>query len=568
MKRGLFSIAVMLILALLFACGPATPGSTLSDQEVTSEPVNENLELSYLHPNRVETSLPIYGGTLTTAINTPSSLDGHQKVSYGPCATLPVFNQLVMFDLAYKDTVPETIIGDLAESWQANSDGTEITFYLHKGVKWHDGVPFTADDVVYSLDKMTDINRSAIADFFPAYESAEKVDDNTVKVHLKYASAGFMISLAQGYCVIQAEHLAGTDDQSAAFMIGTGPFILEEYLVRIHLTYKRNPDYFKKDKYGNQLPYLDHLVLADTGMQGDTVFISRQLDVRSQIVSASTVEAYDTISSGAPEALFEPKYPDSGAVFFVNLAHEPLNDIRIRRAIGLVIDEQNIIVGYSGNPRFGMPGLGLLPAGFGIPQDEVTEIMGWGKPYSERVTEARKLMAEAGYPNGFKLKILSSQGTAISGFIGASLILADALRNQLNIEAEVNAVASAELQTRLAEGNYDLYTTTLRVGPDPIVLKTYFGTGGYANFSNYANPELDRLFDEMDRILDPEKRKDTVWEIERVLLNDLPALPTGCFPIRYMAYYPHVKNLRYNNMTYSMANRFEEVWIDESFRVK
>jgi len=565
MNKISFPIALIMVLALLIACEPESYQSTQPPQSSAQEPSGE---LSYLHPNRVETSLPIYGGTLTSAINTPSSFDGHRKVSYGPCATLPVFNQLVMFDLAYKDTVPETIVGDLAESWQTSPDGTEITFNLHKGVKWHDGVPFTADDVVYSLDKMNDINRSAIADFFPAYESTEKVDDNTVKVHLKYASAGFMISLAQGYCVIEAKHLSATDDQSADFMVGTGPFILEEYLVRIHLKYKRNPDYFKKDKYGNQLPYLDHLVLADTGMAGDDVFVARRLDVRSQIVSASTVEAYDKISLGAPEALFEPKYPDSGCVFFVNLAHKPLDDIRIRRAMSLVIDEQNIIVGYSGHPRFGMPGLGLLPAGFGIPQDEITEIMGWDKAYHERVAEAKKLMAEAGFPNGFKLHILSSQGTAISGFVGASLVLADALRNQLNIEAEVNAVASAELQTRLAEGNYDLYTTTLRVGPDPIVLKTYFGTGGYSNFSNYANPELDQSFDEMDRIIDPEKHKNAVWDIERVLLKDLPALPTGCFPIRYMAYYPHVRNLRYNNMTYSMANRFEEVWIDESLRVK
>lgn len=562
MKRALLVFTAIMVLALVFGCSP-TPL-----QDKTSEPNADILEDTYLHPNRVETSLPLYGGTLTTAINTPSSFDCHQKVSYGPCSTLPVFSQLIMFDLAYQDTVPETIVGDLAESWQTNPNGTEITFNLHKNVKWHDGMPLTADDVVYSLDKMTDVNRSAISDFFPAYDSSEKIDDSTVKVHLKYASAGFMISLAQGYCVIQAKHLAGTDDQSAEFMIGTGPFILEEYLIRIHLKYKRNPEYFKKDQYGNQLPYLDHLILADTGMEGDAVFVARQLDVRSPIVSASTVDAYNTISSGAPEALFEKKYPDSGSVFFVNLSHKPLDDIRIRRAMGLVIDERNLIVGYSGDPKFGMTGLGLLPKGFGVSQDEVSVIMGWDKPYSERVAEARKLMVEAGYPNGFDLKILSSKGTSISGFVGASLILADALKNQLNIQTEVNAVAAAELQTRLAEGNYDLYTTTLRVGPDPIVLKTYFGTGGYSNFSNYSNPELDKLFDEMDRILDPEKRNEAVWEIERTLLNDLPALPTGCFPIRYMAYYPHVKNLRFNNMTYSMANRFEEVWIDESLRVK
>jgi len=512
--------------------------------------------------------MPIYGGTLTTAINTPRNLDGHQKASYGPCATLPVFNQLVLFDLAYRDTVSETIVSDLAESWEWNQDGTEITFKLHQAIKWHDGMPLTAEDVVYSLDKMTDPTRSAIADYFPAYDSAEKIDDHIVKVHLKYPSGGFMLALAGPYSQIQAKHLAGIDPKSGDLLVGTGPFILTDYLVRVHIKYKRNPDYFKKDKYGNQLPYLDNLVLADTGMQGDDVFIARRLDVRSPIVSASSLAAYDKISTGAPEALFEPKYPDSGAAIFLNLSHTPFDDIRVRRAVGLVLEEENIIVGYSHHLRFGMPGRGLLPASFGLPKEEVAKLMGWDKPYAERVAEARKLLAEAGYPTDFKLNLLSSRGTGASGFIGANLVLADMLRNQLNIEAEVNGLAGATMFKRLDENNYDLFTTTLRVGSDPFVLQTYFGTGGYANYSNYSNPELDRLLSSLDRIVDPEKRKDTVWEIERILLTDLPALPTGCFPTRYMAYYPHVKNLRFTNMTYSNINRFEDVWIDESLRLK
>jgi peptide/nickel transport system substrate-binding protein len=247
MRKLSFFIAVVIVLTLLLACNPE---SQIPDQKppsgLPSDPAAsvETPSGTYLTPNPVEESMPIYGGTLIRGYWIPRSFDAHQKVAYGPSATLPVFNQLVMFDLTYKETVPETIIGDLAESWETSEDGMTITFKLRQGVKWHDGVPCTANDVIYSLEKMNDVYRSAISDWFPAYESTEKIDDYTVKVHLKYPSAGFLMALAQGESQIQALHLAGTDEQSIDFMVGTGPFIATEYKTQVHLKFKRNPATF------------------------------------------------------------------------------------------------------------------------------------------------------------------------------------------------------------------------------------------------------------------------------------------------------------------------------------
>ncbi|RJQ37330.1 MAG: hypothetical protein C4555_06695, partial [Dehalococcoidia bacterium] len=209
--------------------------------------------------------MPVYGGILKHGLHHARLFDAHQLVGYGATSTLPTFNQLVIFNMDYKDTVPENIIGDLAESWETSDDGLTITFNLHQGVKWHDGMPFTADDVIYSFEKMTDVKRSAISDWFPAYQSAEKINDYTLKVNLKYASAGFMIALAQGESQIQARHLEGVDPTSGDFMVGTGPFILEEYMPRVLLKWKRNPDYFKYDQYGNRLPYLDGIEFYQVG---------------------------------------------------------------------------------------------------------------------------------------------------------------------------------------------------------------------------------------------------------------------------------------------------------------
>lgn len=568
MKSGLVWVAMVMVLALLLACGPTSPETTPAPQtpetEIPSEPAVS--PRAHLTPTPVETSMPIYGGTLVYGHWTPRSFDAHQLVGYGPTGTLPTFNQLVMFDCTYKETVPENIIGDLAESWELNQDGTEITFKLQQGVKWHDGVPFTADDVIYSLDKMTDVNRSAISDWFPAYQSSEKIDDLTVKVHLKYASAGFMISLAQGESQIQAKHLAGTNDQSEEFMVGTGPFILTEYLVQVHIKWRRNPDYFKKDQYGNQLPYLDGLIFYHAaGSATDEMLIGRRLDFRNPTTGSASVDNFENLKSGAPELLWQKRDKDWCSVMLLNIKHKPLDDIRVRRALGLLIEESDLIVGYCGDATFGITDIGLLQRSFGLPAEEVRKLMGWEISYNERVAEAQRLMAEAGYPDGFELNIMCTG--SVSQHAGVSLVFADALRKYLKIDSTVNAGISAiEIEKRLDADNYDIYTTSLNVGPDPAHLQIYFKTGGYANESNYSNLELDSLLDGLDRITDPMQRREDVWQIERVLLTDLPALPTGCFIANFMPYYPHVKNLRFTNMSYSNVNRLEDVWIDPTLK--
>jgi peptide/nickel transport system substrate-binding protein len=572
LKTPTIFIALAVILTLLAACGNQLPSNESPKPPETTRPSDdaapvETLSGTYLTPNPVEMSLPIYGGTLAHAINGLRSLDAHQLVGYGPTATLPVFNQLVMFDISYKETVPETIIGDLAERWETSPDGMEITFKLHRGVKWHDGVPFTADDVIYRLEKMTNVNYSAISDWFPAYQNTDKIDEYTVKVHLKYPSAGFLLALAQGESQIQSLHLSGTDPQSTAFAVGTGPFMLMEYLPQVHLKYKRNPDYWKNDKYGNQLPYMDNMtlyILSNVAIHES--IIGRRLDLKGTVTGCATLDTYNYLKNGAPELLWQRRDRYNGYPIFINTRHKPLDDIRVRRAMVLVLKEDDLIIGFGGDVMFGLTDVGILHPAFGLPKEEVLKLTGWDKPFEERVIEAQQLMAEAGYPNGFKLSMVTT-GTSNQA-AGATLVFADALRKYLMIDVEVNTgMGTIDLFKRVEEDTYDTFTWDLTI-MDPVQLANYFATGGYANWAKYTNPELDKMLTELDYIIDPDKRRETIWAIDRILLTDLPALPTGCFPPNFMPYYPHVKNLRWNYISYSNINRLEDVWIDESLRVK
>jgi peptide/nickel transport system substrate-binding protein len=247
--------------------------------------------------------------------------------------------------------------------------------------------------------------------------------------------------------------------------------------------------------------------------------------------------------------------------------NEPFNDIRVRRAIGLLINESDLILGYAGDVMWGIPDTGILTPAWGLPKDELKELMGWDMTWDERVAEAQRLMTEAGlYPRGFKLNALSAEaaGTRTS----STLVLADTLRKYLNIDTSVAAgLGTVEIEKRIAANNYDTYTRTLDI-MDPIQLTNFFGTGDFANYAKYSNPDLDEKLAALDHILDPEQRKEAIWEIERILLTDLPALPTGLFVPNYMPYYPWVKNVRWNNISYSNINRCEDIWLDESLKPK
>jgi len=274
------------------------------------------------------------------------------------------------------------------------------------------------------------------------------------------------------------------------------------------------------------------------------------------------------LKEGAPEALWQERIPDWGCVIQLNTERKPLDDIRVRRAIGLLIDQDSLAVGYSGDPMFGIPGTGIFTENFGLPKEEIIKLMGWDKPMSERIAEAKRLMAEAGYPDGgFTLSMVSS-GSASNAYVGVNLVLAETLRRELGIESEVRGLAATELIARLDQGAYDVVTGKLLSGYDPVLTQVYFKSGEYNNRSKYSNPRIDQIYDELDRTLDPEKRRDMMWEVERALLTDLPVLPTGCFIKKFMVHYPHVKNMRYNNTSYSNIVRLEDVWMDESLRIK
>jgi ABC-type transport system substrate-binding protein len=204
----------------------------------------------------------------------------------------------------------------------------------------------------------------------------------------------------------------------------------------------------------------------------------------------------------------------------------------------------------------------------GLPPEEIASLMGWDKPFEDRVAEAKSLLAEAGIPDDFTIDIMAERtaGAPTVGHPGASLVLAESFRTKLNITTNVLALARTELEKRIADNSYEIYCQTFMLNDDPAQLATYLGSSSASNWANYSNPQVDNLMANLDRVIDPAQRQQDIWSIERTLLTDLPALPTGIFPTRHLFYYPHVKNMRFQTQPYSNICRLEDVWVDPSLK--
>src|SRR5438270_2366905 len=214
-----------------------------------------------------------------------------------------VFNNLVIFDQHQKQNRLDTIVPDLATGWSWSEDGTQLTLPLQQGVKWHDGQPFTAKDVVCTWDLMLETGKEKLR-FNPRkslYKNLDKVTasaDHEVTFHLKRPQPGFLNLLAGGFAAIYPCHIPAV--QMRQHPIGTAPFKFVEFKPNEHIRVTRNPDYWKPG-----LPYLDGIEYTIIPNRSTAIlgFVAGQFDVTWPF--SISVPLLKDIRSQAPQAICE-----------------------------------------------------------------------------------------------------------------------------------------------------------------------------------------------------------------------------------------------------------------------
>ena len=401
----------------------------------------------------------------------------------------------------------------LAEGFDLSSDRLVYTVRLRKGVKFHTGQPMTAKDVAYSYNYIRDPkNGSPGAGDFAMITSVEAIDDATVKISISAPNAALPMTLGNKYGgVVPAGYFDEADAKTRLNQtsVGTGPFKLSEFKPNSTATLVCNPDYWEPG-----IPYLDRinfvfvpnaasLLVGLRNKRIDIATLTRPQDLK-QVEGAAGLVVERTLS-------FNQKAIDLGSEL------KPLDDERVRRAIALGVDKEEIMrasIGGLGNV------IGTMVAGmqqsWGVPLDQLPN-------QKVDIAAAKKLLAEAGHPDGFELTL-----TTIIGYDwmdAAAVTLREQLARigiKLAIQRVELGVWVKNFQSKQMGFTFNDWATV----PDPNLLfyRHFHKAPEGADFRNWKNDAASALLDKGRVENDPAKRREIYYRFQKVMAESVPTI--------------------------------------------
>ena len=463
---------------------------------------------------------PRSGGELIFAVpSEPPSYDGHREETFGVIHPLaPHYNTLMRVDPTDKSGTK--IVNDLAESWSMAKDGRTYTFKLRRGVKFHDGSEMTSKDVKASYDKIIFPPQGVASDRQGQYlvvEAVQAPDPYTVVFRLKWPSASFLASVGSPWnWIYKADVLAKDMRWYEKNVMGTGPFTFVEHVKGSHWVGKKNPNYWDKGK-----PYLDSyraIFIRDSAAQVAAVRGER---VHIQFRGFSPAERDGLVQALGPKITVQESAWDCALLVAMNHDKKPFDDKRVRRALTLALDR------YQGSQALSkiaivkeVAGVQVPGTPFATPPAELEKLAGYGRDIAKSRAEAKRLLKEAGVPDGFAFTFKNRGIPMPYEPVGVWLI--DQWRQVgLNVTQEV--IEAAKYYSELRGGNFDVamdFQCGYIVEPDLDIYKFQSKEISPANYSRYTDKTLDELFVKQGRAGDAEERKKYIREFERRLLDD------------------------------------------------
>ncbi len=460
---------------------------------------------------------PHYGGTLTYAVGAaPPSFDAHRESTYAVIHPIaPHYSLLVKFD---QKNYPK-VVGDLAESWTVSADSKTYTFKIHKEVKFHDGSLLTSKDIKASYDRIvfppTGIV-SARKAFYDVVEKIEAPDDHTVVFRLKRPSASFMISLASPWnWIYKADILAKDPRWYEKNVMGSGAFKFVEYVTGSHWVGKKHEDYFVKGR-----PYLDGyraVFIRDVGARAAAIRGGR---VQAEFRYFSPSIRDDLVRAMGDKAKVHELLGGSVNTVIFNCEAKPFNDPRVRRAMSLALDRWEGFKALERIAEVGTSITGLLsPASeFAMTEAELMQLAGFSKNGEASKKEARRLLKEAGVPEGFNIELLNRQE-----YEPMTIWLIDQWRQVgLNVTQKVQEVGA--YYKALRSGEYKVaihYISDYISDPDLLFLVWLSSDISPANFGRYIDRTLDDLYQKQSSTMNPVERKKLSRQFQTRVLDEM-----------------------------------------------
>jgi ABC-type transport system substrate-binding protein len=514
-------------------------------------------QLSAPEPN------PKRGGTLRYGITMrPPHFDMHQSGTINSLGAQGcMFDNLIRHDP--RDS-GKTIIPDLAHSWEISKDGKTYTFFLRKGVEFHDGAELTSDDVKATFDRIAkppqgiSIPRSVL---FRALGEITAPDKYTVQFKLSEprSSSFMMAAIASGWNVIVRKKTLEDNNYNLRKVLnipGTGPFRSVKYVENETWLMERNAKYWNKD-----LPYLDGIQffsLLPFSTDLGSAILSNRVDY-SRIVDPVTARKAKTTPGMSATAFNQSVIQGT----WVNNRKKPLDDPRVRRALHLAFDRPVLIDVVKDVTPMRVGGFLYPFSEFATPPAELSKRIGYQEDSTAALKEARALLAAAGHSDG--IKGLDFLVRDVASFKLWAQAIQAMLQEGLKVECNLRTVVESVWFDDVANGHYDLaigaVVSTLLDPSD--YFNAWYRSHGPQNYSAWQNEKFDALVPQIDTAVDAQGRLALIRQAEAIMENDPPVLPVAWEQINDV-WWNYVKGHNpYEYFGIYDVVRFDTFWLDK-----
>lgn len=408
------------------------------------------------------------------------------------------------------------IIPQLAKSWDISSDGLTYTFHL-RDAKFQDGSPVTAADVKYSILRAKNY-KGGWGFLLGALDTITTPDTKTVVFHLKHAWAPMLADLAMYAYAVIPQHLVESEGIKAFLQhpVGSGPFEFVSWDKGTSVLFKRNPDWWGPAPH---FEYLKYLIVPNDNSRV-LLLKNKQADVIENPPGNLLNEIDKT--PGIKTALFPSTRMD---FFILNENYPPLADKKIRQAINYAIDRKALVkLALSGH---GTPANSFFPKG----------MLYWDPNlpgYSYDLQKAKQLMAESSYPKGFSVDLVEVSNDTVGN--GTAVIVKEELAKigiKVNIQDYELATAYSKEDQKSSQMGQRYWTNDI-IDPDEITTFAADPNGGaHSFFTYYSNPTVTKLVTQARTELDPAKRRQMYYDIQRITNEDAEMVPLYYSPYRY-----------------------------------
>ena len=516
MRRKMFLSMLVLVTMLLAACAPPTP-EIIEKEVVVEKPVVQTVVVE-----KVVTATPEPGHVkLVIALRQePTTLDPQANpATWTFWVTNQVFDTLVYVN-------PETSAFEpgLATSWKASDDGLTHTFTLREGVTFHDGTPFNAEAACFNFERIMDpaTESSWAKDSLGPYESCEVIGEYEIAVHLSEPFGAFMESMANNY-IGMVSPAAAKELGDRFFMkpVGTGPFMVKEFVIKSHVTLERFPDYDWGPSFYAPGPAKVE-VLEFRVVPEEETRVATLLTGETQIISDVPPQSAAKLKEDPGTTVVSVEVPGIPRILQINTQRPPTDELAVRQALNYALDRRAFTDQlYNGvyTPAYAI----LSPSSLSYDKSKACEF------YNDDPEKAKELLEEAGWKVGsdgirekdgkrLTIDLLMSETT----HWGEPAELLQALLREVGIELTISEMARGAWYDDIKAGNHNLCPWFYQ-NPSASILRGHFHSsfiGQSSNYSRFSDPEMDRLTDEVRSISDPEVAREYYDKIQCMAMEN------------------------------------------------